>query len=240
MLTSCGGQERVIAGAGTSISDSGLMANLAASYGGDLSIVDGSSAELLRLGDKGAIDVAIVHEEAQELAFMAEHPSALRQAVFESDFLLVGPPDLVGLIDAQSAVAAFEEIVANGWTFVTRDDNSGTNARELAIWAQAGVTPADDAYVATGQGMGFTLQVADQRDAFTLVEAGAYVAARDTLTLEPVPLAPQDDLVNPYSAILIDESARPFFEWLTTPEAAAALIAANNALFGELVYRPSN
>jgi tungstate transport system substrate-binding protein len=145
----------------------------------------------------------------------------------------------VAQISAQTPAAAFETLVANGWTFVTRDDNSGTHVRELAIWSQAGVAPVDDAYVATGQGMGFTLQVADQRNAFTLVEAGAYMAARDTLDLEPVPLTAHDDLLNPYSALLIDESGREFFDWLTSPAGVAALLAVNQELFGQVVYRPA-
>ena len=39
--------------------------------------------------------------------------------------------------------------------------------------------------------------------------------------------------------MLIDDSARPFFDWLTSADGTAAITAANNALFGELVYRPT-
>jgi len=83
------------------------------------------------------------------------------------------------------------------------------------------------------------LQVADQRNGFTLVEAGAYLAAAATLSVEPVPLAPHDDLLNRYSAILVDEGGREFFEWLTSPDGVTAVVAANEGLFGEVVYAPS-
>ena len=170
---------------------------------------------------------------------MAAHPAAERRAVFASAFLVVGPPDLVASVTGQSAPDVFAEIVANDWTFVTRDDNSGTHVHEMAIWEQAGISPAAESYVATGQGMGFTLQVADQRGAFTLVEAGAYLAAADTLRLEPVPLEPSDELLNAYSAILVDEDGREFFAWLTSPDGVTAVVAANEGLFGEVVYAPS-
>jgi tungstate transport system substrate-binding protein len=237
-LTACGGQDRVIAGAGTSIADSGFIGVVAADFTEDVSIVGGATAELLELAAQGSVSVAIVHDEVQELAYMATHPDAERSAVFASDFLVVGPSELVASVSSRTAPGIFAEIAANGWTFVTRDDNSGTHVRELALWTQAGVVPPDGRYVATGQGMGFTLQVADQRGAFTLVEAGAYLAAADTLSLVPVPLSPHADLVNPYSAILVDETGRAFFEWLTSAAATEALAAANQELFGEVVYRP--
>lgn len=239
VIVACGGQDRVIVGAGTSIVDSGFIGSVAADFTGNVSIVGGSTAELLELAAQRSLSVAIVHDEVQELAYMAAHPDAERRPVFASRFLVVGPPDLVASVSGSTAADVFAEIVANDWTFVTRDDNSGTHVRELAIWQQAGGSPAAESYVATGQGMGFTLQVADQRGAFTLVEAGAYLAAAGTLSLEPVPLAPRDDLLNPYSAILVDEAGRPFFEWLTSSAGASAAVKANNALFGGVVYQPA-
>jgi len=65
------------------------------------------------------------------------------------------------------------------------------------------------------------------------------LAAADALSLEPVSLAPSSDLLNPYSAILVDETGRSFFDWLTSPAGVEALIAANNGLFGQVVYRPA-
>ncbi len=238
-LAGCGGQDRVIVGAGTSIVDSGFIGEVAEDFTGDVSIVGGATAELLELAGQDSVSVAIVHDEVQELAFMAAHPNAERRLVFASTFLIVGPPGLVAALSGRSAADVFAEIAANDWTFVTRDDNSGTHVRELAIWEQAGLSAGGESYVATGQGMGFTLQVADQRSGFTLVEAGAYLAAADTLSLEPVPLVPNNDLLNRYSAILVDEAGRAFFEWLTGPAGVAAVVAANGELFGEVVYAPS-
>ena len=237
-MAACGGRDRVVVGAGTSIVDSGFIGAVAADFTGDVSIVGGATAELLELAAQGSVDMAIVHDEVQELAYMAAHSDAERRSVFASRFLVVGPSELVATVSGQSAAAVFAEIVANDWTFVTRDDHSGTHVRELEIWEQAGIVPAGEWYVATGQGMGFTLQVADQRNAFTLVEEGVYLEAAGTLSLEAVPLAPGEELLNPYSAILVDESGRDFFEWLTSPAGAAAVGVANNELFGEMVYVP--
>lgn len=239
VLPGCGdGSERVLVGAGTTTVDSGFMEALESRFPGDVSIVGGSTAELLASADQGAFAVAIAHDETQELRFVAEHPDSERRVVFASRFLVVGPPAQVAQIQATSPAAVFAEVVANGWTFVTRDDQSGTHAREMTLWADSGVEPAGEWYVATGQGMGFTLQVADQRSAFTIVEEGAFLAAADTLTLRAVDLAGAAALENPYSAILVDEVGRPFYEWLSGPEGRAAIAAANQEAFGRAVYEP--
>ena len=49
LFAACGGGDRVIVGAGTTTVDSGFMAALEEEYGRDVSIVPGSTAELLEL-----------------------------------------------------------------------------------------------------------------------------------------------------------------------------------------------
>lgn len=240
LLTGCGDPDRTLVGAGTTTVDSGLMAQLGSEFPENVSIVGGSTAEILGLAGQGSLDVVIVHDEAQEQAFLASHPDAERRAVFTSRFLVVGPAALVAQIEAPTPASVFSEIAANGWTFVTRDDGSGTHAREMALWAESGIEPEGEWYLATGQGMGFTLQVTDQRAAFTLVEEGAFLGARDTLSLEAVTFADDSELLNPYSAILVGASGRAFYEWLTGPQGRTAVLLANDEIFGEVIYAPSD
>ncbi len=235
----CSGADRVIVGAGTTIVDSGLVSELEQRYGGDISVVGGPTAELLELAARGSLDVAIVHDVARELEYVAANPSTVRRFVFSSRFLIVGPPDLIGEVPATSATAAFAYLAVNEVPFVTRADRSGTHQRELAIWASSGLEPAGDWYIATGQGMGLSLQVADQRDAFTLVEEGAFLAATATVDLQPLPLPAQEPLTNPYHALLVEEAGRDFFDWLTSAAGRDAVAAANQAVFGATVYATS-
>ena len=237
LLAACGGGERVIVGAGTTTVDSGFMAELERAYGEEVSIVPGSTAELLELAAQGAVDVVIVHDEAQEMAFMADHSEAVRAEAFTSSFLLVGPADQVDRLAVNSAAETLEAISANQLTFVTRADGSGTHSREQALWRQAGVDPTGDWYVATGQGMGLTLQVADQRDGFTLVELGVFESVVGTIDLVPVAVPNDGSLDNPYSLILVSAAGSGFFNWLVSDEGAAGVAAANDAVFGSDVYR---
>ena len=238
LVSGCGPSDRVLVGAGTTVVDSGLAGQLIGGFDGSVSVVGGSTAELLLLADRGELALVIVHDPAQEAAFMGNHPAAQRVPLFSSDFLIVGPREQAATLTASTADALFAEIAERGLSFVSRGDGSGTYAKELELWGSAtGSVPSGAPwYSATGQGMGFTLQVADQSDAFTLVERGAFLAAANTIDLVPISL---DDptLINPYSAILVDPSAGPLFDWLQGDQAAAKLRTINQALFGEDVYR---
>lgn len=248
-LSACSGSdsERVVVAAGTTTVDSGLIEHLIEIYGEtaegpDFSVVGVGSAEALSLGESGGAELLITHQEELEDAFLADHPEAVAAPVFSSRFLLVGPTDLVfregSIVDAFTAIATAEA------PFVTRRDGSGTYAKEREIWSLAGVDPVGEPwYFETGQGMGFTLQVADQRSAFSLAEEGAFKASSDALSIVPVGVVGSGSVLdNPYRGIVADPAANRaavgFLEWLGSPAGRDALHAANLALYGEVVYSP--
>ena len=87
--------------------------------------------------------------------------------------------------------------------------------------------------------MGPTLQVADQRGAFILVEEGSFLATSDVLSLARVEIASDDALlVNPYTAIVPDgdDAASQFVAWLVSPVGRAELQSINQTMFGRQVY----
>ena len=122
-------------------------------------------------------------------------------------------------------------------------DGSGTYDAERRIWEAAAIDPSPPWYQATGSGMGFSLQVADQSGAAILAELGTFLTAGSVVDLVVVPTVPPDDqlLVNPYTAILVGtapEAATDFVAWLVSPPGRAALARANAVLFGETVFSP--
>jgi len=74
-------------------------------------------------------------------------------------------------------------------TFVSRGDQSGTHTKEQDIWKQAGYNYTSQIrgsgawYVEAGQGMGATLQLADQKQGYTLSDLGTFLAYKGNLTL---------------------------------------------------------
>lgn len=240
--------ERVVVAAGTTIVDSGFIRALIDEYpgGGSFSIVAASSREGFALAEGGAADLLFTHLPEVEEDYVEAHPGALQEPVFESRFLVVGPPGQSVIQPGADVVDAFSAVAAVAAPFVSRGDGSGTAARERAIWDLADVEPTGRPwYIETGQGMGFTLQVTDQREAFTLVEGGSFFAEASVLSLEEVAVtaSPDELLSNPYRMTLVDPSATPagrdLFAWMTSDEGRAAIVRVNEQLYAAVVYAPS-
>lgn len=248
-LSACGNSQRVVIAAGTTLVDSGLLSELVSRYEAEhpeiqLSVVGEATAQILELGRRGGADLLITHDPELEAQFVADGLAALYQPVMESRFVLAGPPEAASQMP--SAVGdAFREIATRGDSFVSRSDGSGTYQKETELWRLAGVDPSGRPwYLETGQGMGLTLQVADQRRAFVLSELGALLAAAPVLSLEIVPLDDDPVLNNPYQITVVkgtevEATAASFAGWLVSSEGARAMTAANLELFGEVVYRPA-
>ncbi len=246
----CGAtSERVVVAAGTTVVDSGYIEALIDEYpgDGDFSVVAASSREGFALGEGGAAGVLFTHLAEVEDAYLEDHPEWLQAPVFTSRFLVVGPPAQAVVVSGSDVVDAFASIAGASAPFVSRSDGSGTAARERSIWDLVGIDPAGAAwYIETGQGMGFTLQVTDQRDAFTLVEGGSFFAEASVLGLEEVPVTstPPSLLDNPYRMTVVDPSdgsaAVDLFEWMTSGDGRAAMIRVNEALYGRVVYEPAS
>lgn len=246
--SACGGEGRIVVAAGTTLVDSGVMDELRVAYeeaepGTDLSVVGLSTREVLELGRRGAADLLVSHAPDAEAAFLADHPGAAAESIFASRFILVGPPARAVELDGLTVLEALQRIAREEWAFVTRADGSGTFEREMALWDTAGVTPADASwYIETGLGMGPSLQVADQREAFILAELGTFLVTTDVVQLRQVALAGDPSLLaNPYRAILPDpdEAATRFLDWLVSPAGREALRAANQEIFGIEVFAPA-
>ena len=106
----------------------------------------------------------ITHDSIGEMQLVANGRATHRRSLMYNDFVVIGPPDDPARIKAEpSAAAALKKIAATGSRFVSRGDKSGTHSLELALWSQAGVTPAAPWYIESGQGMGATLGIADDR-----------------------------------------------------------------------------
>jgi tungstate transport system substrate-binding protein len=103
-----------------------------------------------------------------------------------NDFIIVGPPgDPAGIKGMKSAAEAFKKIASAGSIFMSRGDNSGTHAKEKAIWKATGINPeAQKWYQQTGLGMGQTLAVAAEKKTYTLADRGTYLALKKNLGLD--------------------------------------------------------
>jgi tungstate transport system substrate-binding protein len=144
-------------------------------------------------------------------------------------------------------VAAMRRIAEKGAPFASRDDRSGTHARELRLWKQAGIDPAGKPwYVATGQGMGETARVASEKRACTLADRGTFLALRKSLELA-ILVEGGEALRNSYRVIVVSpekhpttrkKEARRFAEWLVSPDTQKAIGAFGVVTFGHPLFVP--
>ncbi len=239
------GRERVVVAAGTTVVDSGLIERLVDVYestggSGAIDVIGLSSQQSLVYAAAGNADVTITHEPGLLASFRAENPQAVSAPVFTSRFVYVSAPGLA--FPRPTVESILETVAADAITFVSRDDGSGTYAKEQAMWRSAGIDPSGAPwYIRTGTGMGDTLLVTAQRNGVTLAEEGAYLAASDDLSLVPADDGTDERLTNPYTVTLVDpagnDAAVEFFAWLTSPPGRDAISTVNNELFGTQVYR---
>ena len=202
----------------------------------------GGSLETARNGD---CDVVIVHARPLENSFIREGHGINRRSLMVNDFLLVGPPDDPAGAAGLDPAAAFRA-VADAAAFVSRGDRSGTHIREQRIWEEAGVDPGGDWYRETGQGMGDTLTVAEQMDAYTLTDRGTFLTVREGSLTPHVDRGiddPPELLRNEYAAIPTNPArhdvayplAMAFLGHLTGP---ARSTIAKFRVDGERAFRP--
>jgi tungstate transport system substrate-binding protein len=231
----------------TSTQDSGLLDALLPAFARTcactIKTVAVGSGQALALGRRADADVLLVHSPTQEQAFMREGHGASRAAVMHNDFVVVGPPaDPAKVKGARGGPAAFRRIAAARALFAARGDGSGTDVREQAIWKAAGIVPRAPWRFVTGQGMGQTLQIASQRQAYTLSDRGTFLATKN-LDLRLLAQG-GSDLRNPYHVIVVRGPevnagcARAFASWITSPPTQRRIARFGVKRYGQPLFFP--
>lgn len=252
--------KQLIVATTTSLKDSGLLDDVVVPAFKELhpditvKIVAQGSGAAIEMARAGNADVLLVHSPADEEQFMADDQGTLRLPFAYNYFTIVGPPnDPAKVADAPDAATAFKQIYDSGAPFVSRGDGSGTNSKELKLWNAAGVTsdpktdPEYKGYVKTSQGMAQTLQIANEKDAYTLTDMATYLSLKSTLpNLKPL-LKESADLKNQYDVILINQAlhtqvnapgAEFLAAYLVSPEGQKAIGEYGKDNYGQALFTP--
>ena len=182
--------KNIILATTTSTQDSGLLDILLPIFekktGYFVKTIAVGSGQAMAMGQKGEADVLLVHSQEAEKKFMAEGYGVNRRLVMHNDYIILGPKaDPAGIKGSRSSVETFRKIAAANAVFMSRGDNSGTNAKEKSIWKAAGINPEGQRwYQQTGLGMGQTLSVAAEKKTYTLADRGTYLALKKNLGLD--------------------------------------------------------
>ncbi len=173
----------------TSTQDTGLLDEWVPMFEADnpytVKVIAVGSGAAMEMGKNGEADVLLVHSPAAEEQLVADGYAIDRNAVMHNDFILVGPAsDPADLKDSSTAGEAFTAIAESGSKFISRADDSGTHVKELAVWKAADITPAGAWYVEAGKGMGDTLRIGSEEEAYVLTDRGTYLSLRGELDLD--------------------------------------------------------
>lgn len=245
------GSRTVVLSTTTSTQDSGLLDALVPRFerqtGYTLKTVSVGTGQALALAARGEADVALVHAPPLEKKYVDEGKLSNRRLVMYNDFVVVGPAnDPAGIRGDRRAAAALAKIAAAGARFVSRGDKSGTHLLEQALWKQAGVTPAAPWYIESGQGMGATLAIADDRRAYTLTDRGTFLAFGKRVVLKAL-LEGDTALFNIYSVLEVNpangprvntEGGRAFADFMLAPDTQAVIRTFGVEKFGQPLFVP--
>jgi len=220
----------------TSLYDTGLWSYLEPmfeeKYNIEVDVLYAGTGIALEYGQRGDVDVITVHSKAREEQFVADGHGVARVPFAYNYFLIVGPASDPAGIKGMSPEEAFTTLFENEeGVFISRGDDSGTHGKEKAIWAAAGydyetVREAGAWYIEAGRGMGATLLMASEQEAYTLTDMGTYLSFKGEISLEPI-VDQGAILLNVYSAIAVNpdksskingEMAQKLVEFLTSPE----------------------
>jgi tungstate transport system substrate-binding protein len=241
-------------------------------FGVRVDVIAVGTGKALALGRNGDVDIVLVHARSAEDEFVEAGYGVNRRDVMYNDFIIIGPgDDPAGIKDSRPKTqdprlkregeapaeplespvfAALKSISAKKAPFVSRGDDSGTHKREKILWKEAGIEPTapsstGDWYMETGQGMGATLQIADEKRAYTISDRGTYLAYKGKIQMEILVQSDAVRLANPYGIIAVNPAKHPHVNyiyamaligWVTSVEGQK--IIAEYKRFGESLFYP--
>ena len=207
----------------TSLYDTGLLDAIELDYESthnvDLQITAVGTGVAIQQAESGDADIVLVHAPSTELTFLEGGYGVNRKIIAYNFFTIVGPADDPAQISGKTANEAMSSLFTYGQNladqsgqtqiWVSRGDNSGTNSKEKSLWTAAGYNytelSTEPWFAVTGQGMGATLTVANQKNAYTLSDIGTYLkfSTDGTIDLEALILEEQS-LLNVYSVMAVN------------------------------------
>jgi tungstate transport system substrate-binding protein len=214
----------------TSVDNTGLLGTILPPFeertGIKVQVLAVGTGQALKLAEMGDVDAVFVHDPIAEEAFVAAGHGVHRMAVMHNDFVVVGPAEDPAGVKGSQVAEALKKIADTKSAFVSRGDESGTHKAELRLWKAAGIEPAGEWYLESGQGQRLNLNMADEKKAYCLIDRATFLTAEEQVDLK-ILVEGDQRLQNPYSFIPVNPARHPeasFTEamalagWLTSAE----------------------
>lgn len=239
----------------TSTDNTGLLDYLLPYFkkagGTDLQWVAVGTGKALKLGQNCDVDVLLVHAPDAEKKYVADGYGVNRREIMYNDFVIIGPASDPAGLKGKSVTDALMTVRNKKAIFVSRGDNSGTNKKEIILWKKAKLAVPDKEswYVQTGQGMLSTINIAAERNGYTMADRGTYIKYEHNMAGNPpLKILVEGDaiLMNQYSVIPINKKkcknaqydlAIAFSDWMAGK--AAQKLIKEFKLLGKQLFIPN-
>lgn len=238
----------------TSTADTGLLDYLAPIFQKDtgytLKYVAVGTGEAIAMGERGDVSIVFVHARSREEDFIKKGFGLKRVPVMYNDFVLVGPKAPIAKSDDIKAV--FTTILEKNLPFISRGDKSGTDTKERGIWKGLGVDSSKNAnYMESGQGMGATISMADEKQAYTLADRGTWLKiSTDSSVKMELTLVCEGDkgLFNQYGIIAVNpakypdtnlKAANSFIDWIVSDRVQKIIADFGVDKYGQSLFIPN-
>src|SRR5256712_8209794 len=240
----------VILATTTSTQASGLLDVLVPLFekqtGYSVKAIGGGTGQSLALAGRGEADVALCHAPSLEKKYVDEGKLHDRRLVMYNDFVIIGPAGDPAKIKGTKAADAMKAIGTTGSRFVSRGDNSGTHVLEKSLWKLAGIEPKGEWYIESDQGMGATLGIADDRNAYTLTARATLLTFPNRVRL-PIMVEGDRPLLNVYSVLEVNPANGPrvntaggkaFADFMVAPDTQRVIKTFGLEKFGQPLFVP--
>ena len=180
-------------------------------------------------------DALIVHSKKDELKFVSEGYGLERYDLMYNDFVFIGPSqDPAKISETESLENILKNIVDSNSRFVSRGDESGTHKLEMKLWQEYLAKDKKfkpGLYVEAGQGMGASLNIAVQMNAYILSDRATWISFKNKGNHE-ILYSGDERLFNQYGVVSINpqkcpnvkiELAEKFSEWLRSVDGQKAI-----------------
>ena len=212
VLTNDDEREQLILATTTSTYDSGLLDYLLPDfqdeYDVEVRIISVGTGQAIKTAEQGNADIILVHAPTAEKEFVEKGFGVERKCVMYNDFIILGPTEDPSEISGLGVKDALAKIGEQEHEFISRGDDSGTHKKELKLWSETDVHPEGEWYLELGSGMGDTLRLADEKQAYVMADRGTYLSMKDQLDLE-ILVQGDDILLNPYGIIAVNPEIYP-------------------------------
>ena len=202
-----------------------ILPTFTAETGITVNVVAVGTGQAIKNAENGDADVLLVHAKASEDAFVLSGNGVERFDLMYNDFVILGPEaDPLDLKGADSVEEMLRILSAGDGIFVSRGDDSGTHKKELSLWGSIGFTPDANSgwYRETGSGMGATIRVAVEMQAYTMTDRATWIAYENK-DGEEIVFEGEPPLFNQYGIIMVNpdvhphvnvEDAQIFIDWM--------------------------